>query len=168
MIVFKRIAWAISASLVCALLGCDAEVKPAAGPTVVADGSNSAERDADQSKTNSKEPDMTQTVTPALVVSKTNEANVRVKLGTLQFDESSRPKLLTEGSGPDVEKLKKDWQEISSKPELDWEKTVPEEVNGKTVKKIISDPTRPGDPTYIYAVYDELTREYGYTVGIVD
>ena len=163
-----KTTWVANTALVCALVGCVRETKVDSGKTSVADDSRAGKSDAEKTKTIAKDPKMTDTATQTLVISKTSEASVRVKLGTVQFDAANRPTLSTEGSGPDVEKLKQDWQEISSKKELDWVKTVPEEVDGEMVKKIVNEPTKPGDPTYIYALFDELSRKYGYTVGIVE
>lgn len=87
------------------------------------------------------------------------------QLGTITFDATSRATLQTEGTGPDVEELKQAWAEISAKESLDWVKSRPEKRSEtETVMIIEKLEVRPGDPRYVYAVFDTLSRKYGFSV----
>ncbi len=97
-----------------------------------------------------------------LIVSRQNAG----RLGTVDFDESHRATLSPEGSGPAVEQLKKDWQEVSSMKELIWKQSRPDEIDGKSVTRIVGVTAKPGDANYFYAVLDTLSRKYGYSVDI--
>ena len=101
-----------------------------------------------------------------LVVSKKNNAGRLVQLGTVNFDTSKRATLSSEGSGPDVDALKKIWEEISKLGKLTWTQSRPDQIGGEKVTKIVDVEARPGDDKYIYAVLDTLERKYGYTVDI--
>lgn len=103
---------------------------------------------------------------PRLIVSLEDEANDRVRLGTLDFDESNRATLSTEGSGPAVEELKQAWQEIAALPELMWKQSRPDEIEGQPVIRIVGVEAKPGDDNYLYAVLDTLQRSYGYVVDL--
>jgi hypothetical protein len=101
-----------------------------------------------------------------LIVSNVDDANELVRLGTVEFDQSNRATLSTEGSGPAVEDLKTAWQEISSLPQLTWKQSRPDVIDGKPVTRIVGVQARPGDDNYIYAVLNTLERKYGYTVDL--
>ena len=103
-----------------------------------------------------------------LVLSKNNESGNPVRVGTLYFDESNRAALETEGTGPAVEQLKRDWEEVSKQNKLIWKKSVPDEIDGRTVTRIVGEEVAPGDENYIYAVLNTLERKYGYTVDLAD
>ena len=101
-----------------------------------------------------------------LILSKFNDANLPVQLGTLQFDESNHGTLTIDGSGAAAEKLKQDWNEVSSKPELTWKMSVPDVVDGRTIMRIKGSTVHPGEDTYPEAVLNTLERSYGYSVEI--
>jgi hypothetical protein len=101
-----------------------------------------------------------------LIVSKRNHAGRTVRIGSVNFDESHRAVLSTEGSGPVVDALKTAWQEIQKLGKLTWTQSVPGEMNGKQVTKIMDVEAKPGDKHYIYAVLDTLERKYGFTVDL--
>jgi hypothetical protein len=111
-----------------------------------------------------KDKKMSQVATNKLIVSKRNEGGGSVQLGTLDFDASNHATLATEGSGSEVEKLKRDWKEISGKDELIWKKSVPGEEGGEKIIRIVGEKVHPGDDAYVYAVLNTLERSYGYTV----
>ncbi len=99
-----------------------------------------------------------------LLVSKINNAGRLVQIGSLDFDDSNRANLTTEGSGPDVEALKTNWAEISKMNELVWKQSRPGEVNGQKVMRVVGETAKPGDEMYMDAVLNTLERKYGYTV----
>jgi hypothetical protein len=90
------------------------------------------------------------------------------RIGTVNFDTSGRATLSTEGSGPEVDALKKAWAEISSQPKLSRIITVEEERNGKKITAIEEEEVAPGDENYIYAVFDTLSRKYGFSTDLVE
>jgi hypothetical protein len=103
-----------------------------------------------------------------LTISRYNEG-VWVRLGVLEFDDSNREATLTtEGSGPLVDQLEQDWYAIEDESELLWKKSVPYEEDGEIVVRSEGDMVRPGDESYIYAVFSTLERGYGYRVGFAD
>jgi hypothetical protein len=103
------------------------------------------------------------TAAQRLVVSKRDVG----RIGTIKFDTSNRATLSTEGSGPEVDALKKAWAEMSSRPKLSRVMTVVEERNGKKITAIEEEEVAPGDENYIYAVFDTLSRKYGFSVDLV-
>jgi hypothetical protein len=109
---------------------------------------------------------MSDTRKPRLIVSKEDDAHELIRLGTVNFDASNRAALSTEGSGPDVEELKSAWQEIAAEPALIWKKTVPAEIDGHKVTRILGQEVKPGEDNYVYAVLNTLERQYGYTVEL--
>jgi hypothetical protein len=115
-----------------------------------------------------KELEMSDEIPRKLIVSKSTEEDLLVRLGVVSFDESNRATLSTEGSGPEVDQLKQDWQEVTNSSELMWKKSVPGEVDGEKVWRIVAETVRPGDEHYIYAVLNTLERMYGYRVDYDD
>lgn len=103
-----------------------------------------------------------------IVLYKSEENGQYVYLGYLQFDESNRATLITEDSTPEVEQLKQDWAEVSGRSELMWKKSVPGEVDGRSVMRIIGEDVKPGDDDYIYAVFNTMERSYGYRAQLAD
>jgi hypothetical protein len=101
-----------------------------------------------------------------LTVSKRDNAGRLVRVGRVDFDESNRAALTTEGSGPAVEALKSAWQEMQRMGKLTWTRAVPGEINGEKVTKIMDVEISPGEPRYIYAVLDTLERKYHFTVDL--
>lgn len=99
-----------------------------------------------------------------LVISKANEADRLVRIGLLEFDDANQATLSTEDSGQDASQLMQDWYAIAEQDELMWKTTVPGEVDGEVVMKRVAEMVRPDDENYIYAVYDTLSRSYGYSV----
>jgi hypothetical protein len=95
-----------------------------------------------------------------LIVSRRNVG----RLGTVQFDKSNRATLTTEGTSPEVDALKKAWDELSKKPKLSRVITVIEERAGNKVTAIEEQEVKPGEENYIYAVFDTLSRKYGFSV----
>lgn len=87
-----------------------------------------------------------------------------MKLGTITFDSSNRGTLVTEGSGPAVDRLKVDWKEISSKPQLTWKRHETAEEGSRGA--LIGENLAPGDENYIYAVYDTMSRKYSYKLEL--
>jgi hypothetical protein len=145
------------------LSGCSGnKISPTGNSAAQVESPASAQNSVDHNPSE-KDKKMTQIATNKLIVSKRNEGGGSVELGTLTFDESNHATLATKGTGPDVEKLKQDWKEVSSKDELIWKKSIPGEVNGEKVIRIVGDKVHPGDDTYIYAVLNTLERSYGYT-----
>src|SRR6476660_6772506 len=61
---------------------------------------------------------MKTTTNKQLIVSKENDAEEMVRIGTVNFDASNRASLSTEGAGPDIDELKQAWAEISKAAEL--------------------------------------------------
>jgi hypothetical protein len=111
---------------------------------------------------------MDNTTNRRLIVSQQDEAGEVFRLGTLDFDESNRATLATEGSGPAVEELTNAWEEISKLPELTWKQSRPEEIDGRRVTRIMGVESKPGDDNYIYAVLNTLERKYGFTVELAE
>jgi len=109
---------------------------------------------------------MKPTTKKQLIVSKENDAQELVRLGTIQFDASNHASLSTETTGPDVEELQRAWGEIAKTGELTWKQSRPDTVDGETVTRIVGVKAKPGDEAYIYAVMNTLERKYGYTVDI--
>lgn len=109
---------------------------------------------------------MKTTTNKQLIVSKENDAEEMVRLGTINFDASNHANLSTEGAGPEVEGLKKAWTEVSKAGELTWKQSRPDTVDGEPVTRIVGVSAKPGDHSYIYAVMNTLERKYGYTVDI--
>jgi hypothetical protein len=101
-----------------------------------------------------------------LIVSKPNNAGRLVRLGTVDFDASNRATLATEGSSPEVEELKRVWQEMSNMKKLTWVHSRPVTKGGSEVTQIVGEDASPGEEKYFYAVLDTLARKYGYTVDI--
>jgi hypothetical protein len=101
-----------------------------------------------------------------LIVSKPNNAGRPVQLGSLEFDESNRASLSTEGSGPAVDELKRVWDEVSKMGKLTWTQSRQDTIDGEKVTRIVDVEAKAGDKIYIYAVLDTLERKYGYTVDI--
>jgi hypothetical protein len=99
-------------------------------------------------------------------MSQHDEGEELVRLGSVDFDESNRAALSTEGSGPAVDELKKAWHEISALKELIWKQSRPDVIDGEKVMRIVGTRAKPGDDTYIYAVMNTLERKYGYTVDL--
>jgi hypothetical protein len=104
----------------------------------------------------------------SLNVSKTNNAGRLEEIGVIHFNESNRATLSVEGSSPEAEQLKKDWEEISKQKELTWKQARPGTVNGESVTRIVGERAKPGDDNYIYAVLNTLERKYGYSVDLVE
>lgn len=102
-----------------------------------------------------------------IILSKPDENGQPVYLGYLQF-ESNRATLITEGANPEVEKLKADWEEVSNLKELMWKQSVPDEIDGKTVHRVVGQTVRPGDEDYIYAVFNTMERLYGYRAELAE
>ena len=109
---------------------------------------------------------MNTTTKKQLIVSKEDDAEEMIRLGTIDFDATNHAKLSTEGAGPDVEELKGAWAEISQAGELTWKQSRPDTVDGESVTRIVGVKAKPGDEQYIYAVLNTLERKYGYTVDI--
>jgi len=103
-----------------------------------------------------------------IVLYKPDENGQYVYLGYLQFDETHHATLVAEGSSPEIEQLQKDWAEVSSRTELMWKKSVPGEVDGRSVTRIIGEDVKPGEADYIYAVFNTLERSYGYRAQLAD
>jgi hypothetical protein len=101
-----------------------------------------------------------------LIVSKTNNAGRLVQIGTVNFDESRRASLSTEGSGSVVDELKRVWEQISQQPKLKWVHSRTDTAHGGDVTQIVGEDSSPGDGKYFYAVMDTLARKYGYVVDI--
>lgn len=98
----------------------------------------------------------------SLIISRPKEG----RLGTLTFDKANQGTLVTQGSSPAVEELKKAWKEISEKSKVTWIKTVVEESGGKKVTAIEGEEYTRKDANYFYAVLDTLSRSYGFSVDI--
>ena len=50
--------------------------------------------------------------------------------------------------------------------ELVWKQSRPDEIDGKSIIRIVGVTSKPGADNYFYAVLDTLSRKYGYTVDI--
>lgn len=98
----------------------------------------------------------------SLIVSRPKEG----RLGTLTFNKVNQGTLVTQGTGPAVEELKKAWKEISDMHKVIWMKTVVEESGGKKVTAIEGEEYTRKDANYFYAVLDTLSRTYGFAVEI--
>jgi hypothetical protein len=109
---------------------------------------------------------MTNVATGQLIVSKPTNTGQLARLGTLNFDESNHATLSLDDAGPAAEELKMVWQEISSRNELTWKHSQPDEIDGATVMRIVGETAKPGDFAYIYAVMNTLERKYGYRVDL--
>jgi hypothetical protein len=152
--------------LLCGLAGChsgkDSEDLRLSGLAQSAENSNRSQPNLNMEKQTKK------ATARQLIVSKENNAGRLAPLGTLTFDESNKATLSTEGSGPEVEELKKVWAEISKQKELTWKQSRPGEIGGEKVTRIVGERAKPGDDTYIYAVLNTLERKYGYTVDLAN
>jgi hypothetical protein len=152
--------------LLCGLSGChsgkDSEDAKPSGLAQSAENYNRSQPNLNMEKQTKK------TTARQLIVSKENNAGRLAPLGTLTFDESNKATLSTEGSGPEVEELKKVWAEISKQKELTWKQSRPGEIGGEKVTRIVGERAKPGDDTYIYAVLNTLERKYGYTVDLAN
>ncbi len=160
------VRWSCVIVVLCALAGC----------------TNSSQRESDEPATVIGPPDGEHSTTETdrnqqetgkvtnrnLSVSKANDAGDSVQLGVLQFDETNHAKLITEGSGPAVDQLKRDWQEVSNRAELTWKKSIEDTIDGEAVTRMVGQPVRPGDPDYIYAVLSTMERSYGYEVDLTE
>ena len=112
------------------------------------------------------EKQMKTTTNKQLIVSKENDDEETVRLGTINFDGSNHASLSTEGEASEVEELKQAWAEISKTGELIWKQSRPDTVEGQRVTRIVGVKAKPGDDAYIYAVMNTLERKYGFTVEI--
>ncbi len=72
----------------------------------------------------------------------------------------------TEGSGPDVDELKKAWLEVSKMPKVSWTKTVVEGSGANRVTAKEAEEYGREHVNYPYAVLDTLSRRYGFNVDI--
>lgn len=91
------------------------------------------------------------------------------RVGTLTFDKASKASevtLATEGSGPNVDALKKAWLEISKMPKVTWTKTVVEGSGANRVTAQEAEEYGREHENYPYAVLDTLSRRYGFEVDI--
>ena len=98
-----------------------------------------------------------------LTISKQTDG-AEIEIGKLVFDASNNATLTTEGSGPDVEQLKRVWAEASQLKSLPMEWTEKTKVDGslKTTRK--SKDVAKGDEEYPAAVWSYLESTHGYLV----
>jgi hypothetical protein len=160
------VCWTSMACLLCGLTGCRAQADreldkaPAAAPT---QSDVSATTNTDQ-----REEENGQVTHRKLIISKTDDTGVSVRLGELQFDEANQPTLSTDASGAAADQLTRDWEELRGRGELIWKTSVPDTVEGEEVTRIVGQKVRLGDKDYIYAVMNTLERSYGYEVDLVE
>jgi len=150
-------------ALACGLIGCKSgHQSETSGPAASPQSSQTVH---DLARVNT-EKQMKTTTNKKLIVSKENDAEEMVRLGTVNFDASNHASLSTEGAGPDIDELKQAWTEVSNSGELTWKQSRPDTVDGDAVTRIDGVSAKPGDESYIYAVMNTLERKYGYTVDI--
>jgi hypothetical protein len=129
-------------------------------------GARSAHRIEDPAPVANTVQQMKTTTKKQLIVSKENDAEEMIRLGTIDFDGANQATLSTEGTGQEVEELKQAWAEISKTGDLTWKQSRPDTIDGESVTRIVGVKAKPGDEAYIYAVMNTLERKYGYTVDI--
>ena len=62
--------------------------------------------------------------------------------------------------------LRAAWADLSARPELEWDTTVPGEVNGEKVTRYVTKSVKPGSKDYPHAVRDTLQREFHYDIRV--
>ena len=146
--------------LVCGLNGC-ADSDPSHSAT-----ESSTEQIEKTEQVQNMRKERMKMATQSLIVSKRDDSEQLVRIGELSFNDSNLATLATQGSGTEVEELQRAWEEVSKRQELIWKQSVPDEINGKRITRVIGEKLAPGDPNYIYAVLDTLERKYGYDVEL--
>jgi hypothetical protein len=150
--------------LACGLSGCRSGHQSEAAGSAAAPQSSQNIQGSEPGANMGKQ--MKTTTNKQLIISKENDAEEMVRIGTVNFDASNHASLSTEGAGPDIDELKQAWTEISKAGELTWKQSRPDTVDGESVTRIVGVSAKPGDESYIYAVMNTLERKYDYTVDI--
>lgn len=93
--------------------------------------------------------------------------HVQVPLGSLAFDDRQGATLTVTALRPeDAAALRAAWADLSARPELEWDTTVPGEVNGEKVTRYVTKSVKPGSKDYPHAVRDTLQREFHYDIRV--
>ncbi len=94
----------------------------------------------------------------------TMEDGVEAQVGQLVFDNANNATLFTEGSGPDVDRLRQVWEEASKLNSLTLLWTEEKTVNGEPVIARKSKDVSKSDESYPHAVWSYLESKHGYLV----
>jgi hypothetical protein len=94
----------------------------------------------------------------------TMEDGIETQIGQIVFDDANNATLTTEGTGPEVERLRQVWAETSQLNSLPLLWTDEKTVDGELVISRKSKDVSKSDEDYPHAVWSYLESKHGYLV----
>jgi hypothetical protein len=89
---------------------------------------------------------------------------VETLIGTITFDDANNGTLATEINGPEADRLREAWDEMSKRDSLILQRNERKEVDGEMVTANVARTVRKGDERYPDAVWSHMEKYYGFLV----